>query len=234
MDKEIKMAKDFNSQLIVDGYDVHIRKLIPGYEVVHQQIQALLKTYVDEPAHILIVGCGTGYELGYLLQLCPNWTFTATDLSVTMLEKAKHYIQPLNASHRVEFVLGDIAQLKTEQTYNAVLSILVTHFISLQDKPNFFKAIYKYLKPQGIFITFDLTQMKSDQELATLKYLVEINGLNSAQSTSMIRRLSDDFYLLSAEETEAQLNKSGFNSIMRFTQILAYQGFMTIKDETAK
>ena len=50
------MAKDFNSQHVVDGYDLHIRKLIPGYEVVHQQIQALLKTHVNEKAHVLIVG----------------------------------------------------------------------------------------------------------------------------------------------------------------------------------
>ncbi|MFI7905129.1 class I SAM-dependent methyltransferase, partial [Acinetobacter baumannii] len=26
------MAKDFNSPKVVEGYDVHIRKLIPGYE----------------------------------------------------------------------------------------------------------------------------------------------------------------------------------------------------------
>ncbi len=31
------MAKDFNSPKVVEGYDVHIRKLIPGYEVIHQQ-----------------------------------------------------------------------------------------------------------------------------------------------------------------------------------------------------
>ena len=128
------MAKDFKSQSVVDGYDLHIRKLIPGYEVVHQQIQALLKTYVKEHAHILIVGCGTGYELGYLLQLFPHWTFTATDLSATMLEKAKQYIQPLNASHRVQFILSDVTELKNEQSYDAALSILVTHFVSFQDK----------------------------------------------------------------------------------------------------
>ena len=27
------MAKDFNSQYVVDGYDEHIRKLIPGYDL---------------------------------------------------------------------------------------------------------------------------------------------------------------------------------------------------------
>lgn len=30
------MAKDFNHAQVVQDYDVHIRKLISGYEVVHQ------------------------------------------------------------------------------------------------------------------------------------------------------------------------------------------------------
>ena len=50
------MAKDFTSQQVVDGYDQHIRKLIPGYEVVHQQILAVLKTYLPERAHLLVSG----------------------------------------------------------------------------------------------------------------------------------------------------------------------------------
>ena len=54
------MAKDFQSQTVVDGYDQHIRKLIPGYELVHLQIQAILKTHLPEHANVLIVGCGTG------------------------------------------------------------------------------------------------------------------------------------------------------------------------------
>ena len=223
------MAKDFNSQHVVDGYDVHIRKLIPGYEVVHQQIQALLKTYVNEHAHVLIVGCGTGYELGYLLQLFPNWSFTATDLSATMLEKAKQYIQPLDALHRVEFVLADVDQLKTEQTYDAALSILVTHFVPYAQKLNFFKAIDSRLKQHGVFIGFDLTAMKTDQERGMLQHICEANGLSTAQSTAMLSRLADDFYPLSEQETFEQLSLAGFGSVQRFTQILSYQGFMALK-----
>ncbi|MEG2921334.1 MAG: class I SAM-dependent methyltransferase [Acinetobacter sp.] len=223
------MAKDFNSQHVVDGYDVHIRKLIPGYEVVHQQIQALLKTYVNEHAHVLIVGCGTGYELGYLLQLFPNWSFTATDLSATMLDKAKQYIQPLDALHRVEFALADVDQLKTDQTYDAALSILVTHFVPYAQKLNFFKAIDSRLKQQGVFIGFDLTVMKTDQERGMLKHICEANGLTTAQSTAMLSRLADDFYPLSEQETFEQLSLAGFGSVQRFTQILSYQGFMALK-----
>ena len=223
------MAKDFNSQHVVDGYDVHIRKLIPGYEVVHQQIQALLKTYVNEHAHVLIVGCGTGYELGYLLQLFPNWSFTATDLSATMLDKAKHYIQPLDALHRVEFVLADVDQLKTDSIYDAALSILVTHFVPYAHKPEFFKAIVSRLKQQGVFIGFDLTEMNTDQERGMLQHICEANGLSTAQSSAMLNRLADDFYPLSEQETFEQLSSAGFASVQRFTQVLSYQGIMALK-----
>ena len=222
------MAKDFNSQYVVDGYDEHIRKLIPGYEVVHQQIQALLKTYADEYAHVLIVGCGTGYELGHLVRSFPDWTFTATELSETMLDKARQHIHSLNASHRVEFVLGDVDQLKTGQTYDAALSILVTHFVNYLDKPKFFKAIYSRLKPQGVFLTFDLTRIKSEQELEILKHICGANGLTTSQATAMIDRIEDDFYPLSEQEILVQLKLSGFDSVERFTQILSYQGYLAI------
>lgn len=223
------MAKDFNSQYVVDGYDLHIRKLIPGYEVVHQQITALLKAYVDEYAHVLIVGCGTGYELGHLVQLFPDWTFTATELSQNMLDKARHHIHTLNASHRVEFVLGEVDQLKTGPSYDAVLSILVTHFVNYADKPKFFKAISSHLKSQGIFITFDLTKINSAHELETLKQICEANGLTPAQAAAMVERMEDDFYPLSEQETFEQLKASGFDAVQRFTQILSYQGYMAIK-----
>ncbi len=29
------MAKDFNHPVVVESYDEHIRKLIPGYELIH-------------------------------------------------------------------------------------------------------------------------------------------------------------------------------------------------------
>ena len=51
------MAKDFNSSKVVNTYNEHIRKLIPGYELVHQQIQALLKAYIaGNQVHLLIIG----------------------------------------------------------------------------------------------------------------------------------------------------------------------------------
>ena len=163
------------------------------------------------------------------MQLFPNWSFTATDLSATMLDKAKHYIQPLDALHRVEFVLADVDQLKTDSIYDAALSILVTHFVPYAHKPESFKAIVSRLKQQGVFIGFDLTAMNTDQERGMLQHICEANGLSTAQSSAMLKRLADDFYPLSEQETFEQLSSAGFASVQRFTQVLSYQGIMALK-----
>ena len=92
------MAKDFHSAIVVAGYDSHIRKLIPGYELVHQHINAILSSHLPETARILIVGCGTGYELQYLLQQHPQWQFTAIDPSLNMLQQAEKNIQSVTGS----------------------------------------------------------------------------------------------------------------------------------------
>ncbi|MDA3579640.1 class I SAM-dependent methyltransferase [Acinetobacter ursingii] len=220
------MAKDFSSQQVVEGYDQHIRKLIPGYEVVHQQIQALLKTYLPESAHILVVGCGTGYELGYLLQAFPNWHFTATDLSAAMLDKARTSLQDLNVEHRVDFHLGDVHELENIVSFDAALSILVTHFVAFPQKLKFLQAIQKRLKTEGLFITFDLTEISSEPQQRALKNICESNGLTQTQTTAMLKRLADDFYALTDEQTFELLEHAEFNQVARFTQILNYQGFL--------
>ena len=95
------MAKNFHSEVVVASYDDHIRKLIPGYELVHQQIEAILSTELPETAHILIVGCGTGYELSYLLEQHPDWTFTAIDPSAAMLEQVSKNLNSIDPQSKI-------------------------------------------------------------------------------------------------------------------------------------
>jgi tRNA (cmo5U34)-methyltransferase len=152
------MAKNFHSELVVANYDEHIRKLIPGYELVHQQIDAILTTHLPEIAHILVVGCGTGYELSYLLQRHPNWTFTAIDPSATMLEQAQKNIGLDLGSQRIRFIQTDTQSLNQDNQFDAALAILVAHFIPSENKTEFFQDISDSLKTDGILLTYDLMQ----------------------------------------------------------------------------
>ncbi|MDY6467673.1 class I SAM-dependent methyltransferase [Acinetobacter faecalis] len=229
------MAKDFESQHVVNSYDQHIRQLIPGYDLAHHHIKALLKSHIkNKYAQVLVIGCGTGYELSYLLQLFPKWTFVVTELSETMLSQAKQNVQQLNEDERVEFVVGDFASSSfadqySEINFDAVLTILVSHFIEYETKPNFFRNIYNALKQNGIFLTFDLMKFETENESEILKDICMQNGLSEKQASTMLSRLNDDFYPLSENETLGLLEKIGFHKTQRFIQVASYKGFIVFK-----
>lgn len=223
------MAKNFHSELVVASYDDHIRKLIPGYALVHQQIDAILTTHLPETAHILIVGCGTGYELSYLLQRHPNWTFTAIDPSLKMLEQAQKNIESCQGTERVEFIQADTQNLNKDHQFDAALAILVAHFIPQEYKTDFFQDIYQSLKADGFLLTYDLMQHEDVTELKIMQQMVEYSGLNTKQSANMIERLEQDFDLISVQSLKEILTKVGFKHSRIYCQIMNYYGLLIQK-----
>jgi len=223
------MAKDFNSPKVVDGYDEHIRKLIPGYEVIHQQVDAILQSVLKPNSHILIVGCGTGYELEYLLKRHPNWKFTAVDPSLTMLQKAQEQVEFLGKSSQVNFIHGETSALPLENCFDAALSILVAHFIADEVKPTFFKDIYDRLKEKAVLLTYDLMTCINPQQLQALRYLCLAQGLTEEQCQKMLERMAQDFFSLTTEGYIKLLQKTGFESVQSYAQVLTYQGFIAKK-----
>ncbi len=222
------MAKNFHSEVVVVSYDDHIRKLIPGYELVHQQIEAILSTELPETAHMLIVGCGTGYELSYLLEQHPDWTFTAIDPSFAMLEQARKNLNSID-QQRVQLIQSTIQELPHLDTFDAALAILVAHFIPNSEKNGFFQAIYQCLKTNGLALTYDLMQPEDHQDIKIMQKLAQQTGLSMVQSSKMIERLKQDFHLLSAHNFTALLTKVGFKQCKIYCQIMNYHGFLLRK-----
>lgn len=224
------MAKNFNSLQVVEHYDHHIRQLIPGYELVHQQILALLKTYLNDEVKIAVVGCGTGYELNYLLDAFPQAKFIAIDPSLEMLKKAQELVSNRNDLARVEFYQADSSILKKyPDEIDAIVTVLVSHFIPLESKKLFFHDIYNSLKQHGICISYDLMQFQNDFEKLYLFNLVQQTGLNETQSQKMLERLDDDFELIGIQEIQEILKVIGFQKIQTFSQISNFIGLISTK-----
>lgn len=221
------MAKDFDSEFIVAAYDEHIRKLIPAYEQVHALLLAIMQAHLPQNAQVLIIGAGTGYELGYLLQACPQAQFTVTELSERMLCQAEANVKPWNTDARVQFLLGSHTDFQPQlmSQFDAVLAILVTHFVPFTAKQTFFNAAFHCLKDEGLFVSYDLMQRHSILEQVALQNLVQQQGLSEPQSQKMLERLEDDFYSLDSQTTVQMLRQAGFDEITTFMQILCYQGF---------
>lgn len=224
------MAKDFNHPQVVESYDEHIRKLIPGYELIHLQVHALLKARLPERAEVLVVGCGTGHELCYLAAQFPHWRFTAIDPAQNMLEKAKARLESENLATHVQFLHSDTSGLShTAQKFDAALSILVSHFIPETEKMVYFQDIYHALKDKAVCLSYDLMQIENVQQLKTLQHLSELTGLSEKQSQAMIERLQDDFCLISNQALHQLLRHIGFKSVENFAQVLNYFGTFAVK-----
>ncbi len=224
------MAKDFNNPDVVEGYDDHIRKLIPGYEMIHLQVHALLKTYVPQRAKILVVGCGTGYELKYLAEQFPEWSFTAIDPAPNMIEKSQQYIEKSGLSNQIQFVGGDTSVLSSSREFfDVALAILVSHFVPISQKGQFFKDIENSLSKTGLCLSYELTQISNPQQLETLKILALKTGLSEKQAEIMANRIDQDFALITADEMKHLYRQAGFASVDTFAQVLNYYGFIGFK-----
>lgn len=224
------MVKDFVSEQVVEYYDEHIRQLIPGYALVHQHIQAILHAkFQPQPKKVLIIGCGTGFELAYLLSYFPTWQYVACDFSPTMLEKAQAHIQAMELATQVDFICGDFSEYYDTAEFDLVLSVLVTHFVPYVEKHTFFANIANVLKKDGMFLTFDLMKFHYQSEASVLQYICEQQGLSTKQSTAMLARLNDDYAVMSDAETRAHFEEVGFNKTEKFIQLAGYSGFYAFK-----
>lgn len=221
------MAKDFNNKQVVAGYDQHIRKLIPGYELIHLQVHALLKSYLKPEAEVVVVGCGTGYELQYLAEQFPQWRFTAIDPAINMLKQAEQHIQDLGLQDRITFVHGDSSVLQQMQgQFDAAVTILVSHFVAHDLKPQFFQDIADSLKPTGICLSYDLTAFQYPSQGRVFENLALATGLAEAQATAMMQRLYQDFYLIDPQQLKQLYLEAGFEVVDQFAQVLNYVGLI--------
>jgi tRNA (cmo5U34)-methyltransferase len=227
--KGTQVAKDFHDPKVVAGYDQHIRKLIPAYALMHAQVRAALTLHLPASAHLLIVGCGTGYEVQYLLESFPNLAITAVDPSQNMLQQAQQNIQALAGANRVRFVHGTTADLDPTLQFDAALSLLVAHFIPVAEKLDSFREIYRHLKPHALLMTYDMFLPNNENELKLLQNLCIEQGLTYRQTEQMLARLDSDFCLITVSSQREILQQAGFQNIDTYLQVINYFGFLATK-----
>lgn len=147
------------------------------YDIIYQDkdykaecgfLELIFSKYSDNPIKtILDLGCGTG---GHALILAERgYKVIGIDLSWEMLKigRKKTKERELN----IEFIQGDIRNLKLNQKFDAVISMfaVISYQITNEDLISIFKTAWKHLEKNGLF-TFDvwfgpavLTQKPSDR-----------------------------------------------------------------------
>ncbi|TMO76878.1 class I SAM-dependent methyltransferase [Pseudoalteromonas sp. S3785] len=206
-------------------YDNRITRLVPGYELLHQLTNAQLKATLNDNAHILVVGAGTGKEILALAALNPTWQFTAQDTSGDMLEIAKQAFEQHGITERVKVIEGELDKLATKA--DAALCLLVLHFLEDDgSKKQLLKNIKANLnKGANLFIS-DLMKPETDFEREAQITVCANLGLSDAGQAYTAQNLESEFYPLDRMRFSELLNECKYGIPKLYFKALGFSGYV--------
>lgn len=212
-------------------YDRDIRVSLPGYEALHGMVNALLSDSLDDEAHVLVAGAGTGMEILLMGALHPQWRFTAFDPSPEMLAVCKRRVAGKGMENRVTCIEGTIDAVPGDVRYDGATSILVSHFIlSREERLQFFSSIAHCLKKGAPLLTADLFGEKDSPEFEALQHAWGcfniINGRDPEEMRKGKERSDQVVLYLPENHCTALLEDAGFTGVTRFYQALTFGGWV--------
>ena len=186
-------------------------------------------------AHILCVGVGTGTEILRAAAAFPGWRFTGVEPAPAMLEACRENISKAGISARCTLYEGYLSDIKESERFDAVLCILVTHFIKdIGEREQMFKAMKERLKPKGYLvhaeISYDLSSPKFPNMLESWKAMHRLSGASEEKLSQISETLKRDLAVLPPETTETLLKKVGFAQPIQFFQSLMIHGWYSQRD----
>lgn len=214
------------------AYDAHIRRLAPGYDALHAMVVSLLSTLLDEDAHVLVVGAGTGAEIRRLGRAHPGWHFTAVDPSPAMLDRCRGHLADTAVAPRVEYVCERVEHLDDGAPFDAATSIFVAHFIADPEaKRAFFESIADRLKPQAPFVLADLYRVTPraafDALIAAWHDAFVRHGASEAEADRAFARVDRTISFVEEPVLDRITRDAGFDGLNCFFQALLWGAWWT-------
>ncbi|MGD8791888.1 MAG: class I SAM-dependent methyltransferase [Anaerolineae bacterium] len=135
------------------GYDEHMRRAVASFDAFYEAV-AQPFTPTDDEVEILDLGCGTGLELGPIVERAPNALITAVDLSAGMLAR----LRAKYAGRIGRLALVHESYLSwpmAEAGYDYVVAVMTLHHLLPDRKRALYARIRRALRPGGIYVEGD-------------------------------------------------------------------------------
>ncbi|HFZ8995802.1 TPA: class I SAM-dependent methyltransferase [Citrobacter freundii] len=195
---------------------------------LHFLISLLLKD-LPTNARLLCVGVGTGSEIIYLASRFPGWHFTGVDPSPDMLAVCASKLRQAKTDDRCVLIQGYLNDVPAVAEYDAILCLLVTHFIQQNDRGGIYHQMAARLKSSGQIIVAEIAgEMAADNFDTALASWAALQGIagESAPTPAVLRnQLQARLLLLPPARTEALMIDAGFSAPHHFFQSLLIHGW---------
>ena len=227
---ERKISMDNKSAFNVSQYDENVRKVIPLYDEIYQQIFSLINAYCgDKKISVLDTGCGTG-PFGLKACECLNLSeLVLCDPSEKMLADAKIKL----ADKPCTFMNIGSENLDFENEFDVVTAIQSHHYFDKATREKAVANCFKALKNGGIFICFENTAPFSETGKNIMLKRLESFGIQAGRTPDEVKshsaRYGKEFFPITISEHLELLNKTGFRISELFWHSYMQSGFYAIK-----
>lgn len=212
----------------IQGYDLVVQQLIPGYASLARLAVALLAASPlagADGAAVLVAGCGTGAELVEARAQRPDWCLTAIDPSAEMLQAAQGRL----SGAPIQWQQSTVEELQAEARFAGALSVLVLQ--SLPDdgtKLAFLAALARSLQPGGQLVLVDLMA----PERSPLQQQVQQAWIGFQRASGLVAETArltpqlQGLHPIGLARLTALVNAAGFSDPARVFQALSVEGFL--------
>ena len=123
-------------------------------EIVHKRwTDAGILSRLRSGAHILDLGCGSGFKSFTLLQMDPQARVTALD-SPRVLEITREIADLMGVTARVTFQNGDVDRELPEETFDMVLIGNLLHYYDSASVISILQKMHRVLKADGLMVLY--------------------------------------------------------------------------------
>ena len=197
----------------VTEYDRQIKRTLPFYEEMFQQIVDNVRILNLQSIKWLDVGCGTGKMARTALGIFDIEKMVCIDVEEEMLEKARMFCN----DEKVEFLQCDVRQLPYQEMFDIVTAVQVNHYFKKDERMAAIKKCYDSLVENGIYISFE--NFAPDSEEGTRLYLERwkqfqiANEKTEGEADSHIGRYGRDYFPVTISESIRLLKECGFRMV---------------------
>jgi tRNA (cmo5U34)-methyltransferase len=143
---------DNTSSHNADEYDRQIRRIIPHYDDIHEEILNFVKVQFPNPETWLDTGCGTGSFIRNAQDRFPDTEFFIADPSESMLKKAGQNLEGCRYSLIGRCGTADIPAI-TGRRFDVITALQCHHYLTREGRDDATRACYSLLNDGGFFVT---------------------------------------------------------------------------------
>ena len=221
---------DNKSAFAVNQYDENVRKVIPFYDEIYEQIFSVINAHCgDKPLAVLDSGCGTG-NFGVMALERQNLSeLVLCDPSEKMLANAR---KKLNNQACKYHCIGS-EKLDFENRFDVVTAIQSHHYFDRATRVAAVRNCFKALKSGGIFICFENTAPFSETGKELMLKRLEDYEIKAGRTPEEVKshsaRYNREFFPITIKEHLELLEKTGFAVAELFWHSYMQSGFYAVK-----